>query len=222
MRKVIIFGSGGYAKVIYSEIIKDKKLIFLGFVDETKQKGELIIRNKKKNYVNLGKISEVIKKKNNFNGIIGIGLNFIRQKVYKDIISLDINFKFEKVISKNAIVDPDVIVGDGSLIVAGSVINIGTKIGNHCIINTSCSIDHDNIFEDFSSTGPGVITGGNVIVRKNSYIGMGSTIKQGIKIQNDTVIGAHSYVNKNCEKKSIYYGSPLKKIRKRIKTENYL
>ena len=222
MIKIVIFGSGGHAQVIYSEIIKDKKFSFLGFVDKTKKKGKLIIKSKKKNYFNLGKISEVLKKKNNFKGIIGIGSNFVRKKVYKKIILKDKNFKFEKVISRDSIVDSKVNIGDGSLVVSGSVINIGTKIGKHCIINTSSSIDHDNVFEDFSSTGPGVRTGGGVIVRQNSYIGIGSTIKQGIEIQNDTVIGANSYVNKNCQKKSIYYGSPVKKIRKRSEGEHYL
>ena len=62
MKKILIFGSGGHAKVIYSEIIKNKNIKFLGFVDETKKKGDIIIKGKK-NFYNLGKISEVIKKK---------------------------------------------------------------------------------------------------------------------------------------------------------------
>ena len=37
MKEILIFGSGGHAKVIYSEIIKNKKLKFLGFVDEKKK-----------------------------------------------------------------------------------------------------------------------------------------------------------------------------------------
>ena len=88
MKKILIFGSGGHAKVIYSEIIKDKNLEFLGFVDEAKKKGEIII-SEKNTYYNLGKISEVIKKKNDFKGIIGIGSNFIRKKVYEDIILIN-------------------------------------------------------------------------------------------------------------------------------------
>jgi sugar O-acyltransferase (sialic acid O-acetyltransferase NeuD family) len=221
MKEILIFGSGGHAKVIYSEIIKNKKLKFLGFVDEKKKRGEIII-NQKKKYYNLGKISEVIKKNNNFRGIIGIGLNFMRKKVYEDIILLNKNFKFEKIVSQDAIINSNVTIGDGTFIVSGSVINIGTNIGTHCVINTACAIDHDNLFENFSSTGPGVRTGGNVVVRKNSYIGINSSVKQGVEIQNDTVVGAQSYVNKDCEKESVYYGSPAKKIRNRTKGENYL
>ena len=116
----------------------------------------------------------------------------------------------------------NVSIGEGTLVVSGSTINTGTEIGKHCVINTSCSIDHDNKFDDFSSAAPGVITGGNVVVGKKSYLGMGSLVKDQVNILQDTVIGLGSIVNKDCEKNSIYYGSPVKKIRTRKSEESYL
>ena len=55
MKKILIFGSGGHAKVIYSEIIKNKNIKFLGFVDETKKKGDIIIKGKKTIYLSFFK-----------------------------------------------------------------------------------------------------------------------------------------------------------------------
>ena len=49
MIKIVIFGSGSHAKVIFSEVIKLKKFKFLRFVDDFKKKGELIISSNKKN-----------------------------------------------------------------------------------------------------------------------------------------------------------------------------
>ena len=221
MKKIVIFGSGGHARVAFSEIIRKKTYKFLGFVDEAKKKNELVLKYLGKNYYNLGSISKVIKNKNNFKGIIGVGLNFSRKKVYEEILKIDKNFKFEKIISKNAVIDSSVKIGDGTLIVSGSIINIGTKIGKHCYINTACVIEHDNIFKDFSSSGPRVVTGGNVIIGEHSYIGIGAIIKEKIEIQEDTIIGANSYDNKNCAKNLIFYGSPARKIKKRLFNENY-
>lgn len=79
-----------------------------------------------------------------------------------EIKKINKNFKFQKIISKDAIINPNVNINEGSLIVSGTVINCGTIIGKHCILNTSSSIDHDNFFGDYSSTGPGTITGGGV------------------------------------------------------------
>ena len=38
MSKIVIFGSGNHAKVIFSEVIKLKKFKFIGFVDDLKKK----------------------------------------------------------------------------------------------------------------------------------------------------------------------------------------
>ena len=222
MIKIVIFGSGGHAKVIFSEIIKIKTFKFIGFVDDFKKKGELIIGLNKKKYYNLGSIKEVISKKNNFKGIIGVGLNFIREKIANDIKKINCNFKFQKVISKDATINSNVFIDEGSLICSGSTINTETRIGKHCIINTSCSIDHDNKFGDFSSTGPGVVTGGNVEVGCQSYLGLGCLIRHNIKILENTIVGLGSLVNKDCKKNSIYYGSPAILIRKRKNNEIYL
>ena len=137
------------------------------------------------------------------------------------INSFNKKFKFQKIISKDSIINKNVSIGDGSLIVSGSTINFGTTIGKHCIINTSCSIDHDNYFHDFSSAGPATITGGRVTLGSFSHLGINSTIRHNIKISEKTIIGAKSYVNKDCKKNSIYFGTPAKKIRSRLKNDNY-
>ena len=222
MNKLVIFGSGDHARIIFSEIIKLKKFELIGFIDDFKKKGELITSFNKKKYYNLGTIKQVINKRNKFTGIVGVNLNFVRKKIVNDIKNINKDFKFQKIISKNAYIGPNVTIGEGTLVVSGSIINIGTKIGKHCILNTSSSIDHDNRFDDFSSTGPGVITGGNVIVGEKSYLGMGCIIKNKINISKDTIIGFGSLVNKNCNQNSVYWGSPAKKRRTRKYNEIYL
>jgi len=129
MIKIVIFGSGGHAKVIFSEVIKLKKFKFLGFVDDFKKKRELIISSNKKNYYNLGSIKEVINKKNNLKGIIGVGLNFVREKIVKDIKKINNNFKFQQIISKDAIINSNVFIDEGTLVVSGTTINTELKLG---------------------------------------------------------------------------------------------
>ena len=220
--KILIFGSGVHAKVIFSEIIKLKKFEFLGFADDFKKKGEFILSLNKKKYYNLGGIKEVINTKNNFKGIVGVGLNFVRKKIVNDIKKINDKFNFQKIISKDATINSNVFIDEGTFVCSGSIINIGTSIGKHCIINTSCSIDHDNKFSDFSSAGPGVVTGGNVEVGYQSYLGLGSLVRQKVKILDNTIVGFGSLVNKDCKKNSVYYGSPATIIRKRKNNENYL
>ena len=223
MKNVIIFGSGLHSKVILSEITQIKGFSVLGFVDEHLNKGTIIETYKNKKYKVLSNIKGVQKLLNkNTYGIIGIGSNFIRKKVANKINKIYKNFKWITIISKNSTINGKVKIGKGSLIVSGSVINTGTNIGEHCLINTSSSIDHDNIFKNYSSTGPGVITGGNVKLGECSHLGLGSAVKHRISIGDNTIIGAKSLVLKKCNKNSIYFGIPAKKIRSKKNYSKYL
>ena len=223
-KNIVIFGSGAFSKVVFSEIIKIKKYNFLGFVDDFSQKGKKIITYKKKSYFNLGKSRDIIKNNGagKLYGIIGVGFNCIRKKIVNEVLKLNKTFKWETIISKDCILNGNIVIGEGSLILSGVVINNQTTIGKHCIINTSSSIDHDNYLMDFSSCGPGVVTGGNVTLGENSYLGIGSIVKHGVKIGKNTVIGGNSFVNKKCSDNFLYFGVPVKQIRKIKIDENYL
>ena len=222
MQKIVIFGSGAHAKVIFSEIIENKKISFLGFVDASKRKGKVIAKYKNKNFCILGSIDQVLKKKNIFKGIIGVGLNFLRHKIYNEILKKDKKFKFYTMISKDAILKPNVKIGPGSVILSKVIINTNTIIGDHNIIYTSSTIEHDNLFKDFCSTGPRVTTGGKVFVDSLSHLGIGSVIKNDIKIRKNCLIGAKSLIINNCKQNTVYFGAPAKKIRIKKYNENYL
>jgi sugar O-acyltransferase (sialic acid O-acetyltransferase NeuD family) len=219
MKNILIFGSGFHAKVVFFEILKLKKYNIIGFVDPQKKNNEVILKLKKKEYkiLDLRYFNKIF-----FYGIIAVGDNYRRKLIANHVENKFPNISWATIISKDAIVASNVKIGLGSVIISGSVINSSTIISNHVLINTSCSIDHDNFFGNFSSTSPGVITGGNVYVGKNSFIGISSTVKNNITIEDNVIIGACSYVNKNCKSSGIFYGHPVKFIKKIKTVKNYL
>lgn len=216
MKKILILGAGSHAKVVFFEIMQIKNYEVLGFADNYITSGKLIVRYKNKSYYNLGVIKNVLKKYHNtsFYGVIGIGSNYLRKKISKEVENIDRNFKWTNIISVNSKITGNVKIGKGSVVISGSIINNASVIGKHCLINTSCSIDHDNFFNNYSSSGPGVVTGGNVKIGYLSHLGIGSVIKNKVKIGNNTIIGGNSFVNKDCLDNSIYFGVPSKRIRK--------
>ena len=90
------------------------------------------------------------------------------------------------------------------------MIQIGTKIGNHCIVNTAASIDHDCVLEDFTFVGPNATLCGEVHIGEGSFIGAGSVILPGIKIGKNCMIGAGSVVTKDIPNNVTVYGNPAK------------
>ena len=204
MKKIIIFGSGDHAKVLLTEILKLKRYNFLGFCDEKKKKNKTILQIRNKKFKILGNLSEIKKI---------VSKNKIRKKIVRQTQNLK-NLKWETIVSKDVKLNGNVSIGSGTFINTGTIINTNSTVGDHCSINTRSSIDHGCVFQDYSGTGPGVILGGNVKVEELSYIGIGSIIKNGLKIGRNSIVGAGSLVLKNCEKNSIFFGLPAKKIKK--------
>jgi len=102
-------------------------------------------------------------------------------------------------IHPSAIVSPEVVIGDGAQIMAGSVIQPGCRIGSGAIINTGATIDHDCHVEPFAHIAPGVTLCGNVTVGENSLIGAGATVIPGITIGSNCLVAAGAIVNKQAD-----------------------
>ena len=89
--------------------------------------------------------------------ILSIGNNEIRKK-----ISLEVRANFGKAIHPFTSISDRCRFGQGTVVMAGVVINSNSIIGEHCIINTNASIDHDCRLGDFVHVSPNAALCGNV------------------------------------------------------------
>lgn len=220
MENIIIIGASGHAKVIIDIVEKENKYIIIGLLDKFKEAGEEIL-----GYKIIGKeedISDLIVKHNLAGGIIAVGDNWTRKEIYEEIKSIAPNFTFVKTIHPNAQIAKNVQIGDGTVIMAGAIINTNSIIKNHCILNTNSSLDHDCFMDDFSSLAPNATIGGNVKIGQFSAVSLGANVIHRITIKEHAVIGAGSVVLKDVPEFCIVYGIPAKIIRKRKVGEKYL
>ncbi|GMQ59666.1 acetyltransferase [Vallitalea sediminicola] len=217
MRDIIVFGAGGHAKVIIDIIEKQCEFNIVGLIDPFKEKDEnhfgYNIVGNKQDYLVLDKISE---------GIVAIGDNWTRYKMVSLIKDINPMFEFITCIHPYTSIARGVKIGEGSVLMAGAVINSDSIIGNHCIINSKASIDHDNIIGNYVSISPSVTTGGHVRIGDFSGVGLGTNIIQNRFIGNHTVIGAGATVIKDIPSYTVAYGTPCKVVRKRNQGDRYL
>lgn len=203
-KDVIIIGAGGHARVIADIITKSNDNV-IGFLDDNLSLQEKKIYLDKKV---IGTTKDINKYKNNY-FVIGIGNNNIRENIANDH-----DLKWYTAIHPSAIIANEVSIEVGSVIMAGSIINTGTKIGKHCIINTRSSLDHDNIIENYVHISPGATLAGTVHIKEKTWICAGATIINNITIAKNNIIGAGSVVIKDINKEdSIYVGVPARKIK---------
>lgn len=102
---------------------------------------------------------------------------------------------------KGFVLGKDTDIGAFSYINAlnGVVIEDNVQIGSHCSIYSISTIDN---------------TSGKIYLKNNCRIGSHTTILPGVTIGKNSVVGAHSLVNKDIPDNVIAYGVPAKVIKK--------
>lgn len=125
-------------------------------------------------------------------------------------------FSLITAVHPQAVVAADVKIGEGTVVVAGAVINPATRIGNNVIINTCASIDHECLVEDGAHICPGVHLGGRVTVGRGVWVGIGSTVKEQVHIGEYSVVGAGSLVLDDIPPRVVAYGVPARVQREEI------
>jgi sugar O-acyltransferase (sialic acid O-acetyltransferase NeuD family) len=135
--------------------------------------------------------------------IISIGDNTIRQR-----IALSKTFTYGKAIHPSAVEGENVSIDEGTVVMAGTVINSSTRIGKHCILNTASTIDHDCIIEDFVHISPNATLSGGVSVGEGSWIGAGAVVIHGVKIGRWAIVGAGSVIIEDIPDYAVVVGNP--------------
>ncbi len=196
MKTIAIYGASGHGKVV-ADIAKLNGYNEIIYVDDGKN-----------DFMTFEKFLE---KDLHVPIAFGVGVNHIREKLYRKCI--DNYLEIETLIHPSAVLSNSVNIEEGTVIMAGVVINADSKIGKCCIINSSSVIEHDNIIGDFVHISPLVACAGDVTIGDYTHIGIGSCIIQGVIIGSDSVIGAGSVVVTDIEAQKLAYGNPCKVIK---------
>ena len=141
--------------------------------------------------------------------ILAIGKNDIRKK-----LAISLNGIFVSVVHPQAIlaIDPKTI-GEGTVVMAGVVVNPASHIGRHVILNTCSSVDHECVIGDYVHISPNATLCGNVAVGEGAHIGAGATVIQGIRIGQWATVGAGAMVIRDVPDYAVVVGNPARILR---------
>ena len=204
--KTVIVGYSGHAYVVaesyianggnicfYSDLNEASKnpfdLTYLGFESDPNYKGWEI----------------------SFKYILGIGDNYLREKVAKLILS-NSNI-LENVIDPHALISKRANIGNGIFASKGVLVNAFSNIGSFTILNTGCIIEHECEIGTAAHIAPGAVLSGNVKVGDRTLIGANAVVKQGVVIGDDVIIGAGSVVLHNVGNNSKLVGNPVRLLK---------
>lgn len=123
------------------------------------------------------------------------------------------NIPLAVLVHPSVIISDHVDLGEGSIISAGTIFAINTKVGEHCILNLGCRVGHDTVIGTYSSCMPGTNLAGKVIVGEGCYFGLNACVINGLEIGEWSTIGAGASVIKNIPPNSLAVGVPAKVIK---------
>ena len=202
-KRLVIIGARGEGKVCVDVALKLKKYDEILFLDDDDSIKECM------GVAVVGKSSDVEQYINGADFFVAIGDGKIRKEVMEQLQA--IKATITTLIHPMATIGENVIIGNGTVVMAGAVINPDSRIGRGCIINTCASVDHDCNIGDYVHVSVGAHVCGTVEVGENTWIGAGATIINNIAVCSDCMIGAGAVVVKDIGNAGTYIGIPARR-----------
>ncbi|MBK9306936.1 MAG: acetyltransferase [Nitrospira sp.] len=209
MDKIVVIGGGGHAKVVIC-VLKKLGYAIEGYTDNH-DRGIIL------GIPRLGSdssLSGLIERNQCLAAVVSIGkvdTSDTRLSLQRRFAKL--GFAFPVIHSPHAVVNEEVTIRAGAVVLDGAIVNSGSTIGEACILNTGCIIDHDCVIGSNVHIAPGVTLSGGVSIGDNCTIGTGTRIIQSVKVCEGCLIGAGSTVVEDISVAGTYVGSPARMIR---------
>lgn len=211
MSKVVIFGAGKLADVVYYHLTNDSENEVVAFtVDEAFLK--------KKEMFGLPVVPfESMRKKyppNDFKMLVAVGyqnLNKFRAQKYEEAKAK--GYELINYVSSQASNVGRVKLGDNCIVLENTVIQPCSTIGSNVLLWSGNHVGHHASVGDHCFIAGHVIISGSATIEPYCFIGVNATIGHEICVGRESFIGAGALITKNVEPKSVHITPDAPKYR---------
>lgn len=187
---IVILGAGGHARVLI-DLAQLLGIPILGLTSLHHKPGSLVSGKPI-----LGSDEVLLEKKmDGVELVIGFGsteVSAVRKALFDRMRNA--RYRFATLIHPSACLSDGVIVGEGSQVMAGVILQTGVEIGKNSIVNTRVSLDHDVRIGNHCHVAPGVVCSGGIEVGDGSHLGVGAVLIENIHVGRDAMVAAGAVV----------------------------
>ena len=172
-KELIVIGAGGHAKVVLDTIKNQGIYSVKGFCVDDVPVGQKVLGY---TVIDNAQISEIGEDRSVF-FIVAIGDNNARKIFFENALK---KYTPAIIIHSSAVIGSNVVIGDGSVVLANVVINADAKIGINTIVNTGVIIDHDSQIGNHSHLSLGTVVASKLKISDGYLSGIGSKIQSSL------------------------------------------
>ena len=211
IRKYILWGSAGHAKVI-AEIISSAGGAVIALFDNQKVKPAL---HGVPLYLGTAGFRTWAQSRDDLKdvaGLVSIGGPNGNDRLEIQTVFNESGIATPTLVHPTAVISNTATLDSGTQVLAMANIAAEVRVGKACIINHRASIDHESTLGNGVHIAPGATLCGCVHLANNVFIGAGAIILPRLSIGENSIIGAGAVVTKNIPAGSTVVGNPAKLI----------
>jgi sugar O-acyltransferase (sialic acid O-acetyltransferase NeuD family) len=146
------------------------------------------------------------------NCFIGVGNPDLKRKIAEKLL-VDGQASFPSLVDPSVVFDDSseaVVIGNGVIICANSVLTTDIKLGDFVYVNLDCTVGHDCQIGAYTTLSPGVHVSGRVQLGREVFAGTGAVFLEQLQVTDRAVVGAGAVVARSIDHAGTYVGIPAK------------
>lgn len=129
-------------------------------------------------------------------------VNQVRSRILEEC--REKGYSFISYVSSQAMVWPDVPIGENTFIFEANVVQPGVAVGDDVVLWSGNHVGHDTTIEDHCFVASHAVISGNCRIGHHSFVGVNATFRDGVTVAPRNVIGAGAVIMKDTEEGAVY------------------